>query len=219
MAQIIDVKAQLRSDPPAFIPTIGFNLSQQGVFCALEWSGSRFAILNKKTCRDIELLRNIRGLRLQVFVSTAEWDKGLGAWAKDRTSAVLSIDINIYGPRCVAADAGKILLSAKTFLQQPVSGLDGFVYYNPHYLHIEEVLGGQVHETPISSIEEKSQEIGQTLNEEKQQQVSDEVEIDSILNSLSHHSFLQKSIADRRIKTKLLEWAPLSLMQKSLYSG
>ena len=210
LAQIVDVRAQVRLDPPspcydaANLPCRNFEIVPHGVFYALD--SSKFAVLNKKNCEQIHLLLNERELQLRAFVPHEEWARVVQCWKKEGATTLVGFDLNIYGLRQHAAEVGRILSSASLYLQRPLYGMDDYVYYNPHYLHAEEVLGGRVSETPIAYAEERTntKNVEKTALEEEQQR-SDTVEIGSILNSLSHHSFLVKSIADRRIKTNLKE--------------
>ncbi|KAK3358752.1 hypothetical protein B0T25DRAFT_531060 [Lasiosphaeria hispida] len=80
------------------------------------------------------------------------------------------------------------------------------MYYNPHYFQVDELLGGHVSETPIPRAEDgaKPKDAEQEQVVQQQQPVSDTAEIDSILNSLFHHSVLENSVADRRVKTDLV---------------
>ncbi|KAH6845784.1 SNF2 family N-terminal domain-containing protein [Chaetomium sp. MPI-CAGE-AT-0009] len=211
--EILDVKAQLRHEPPfchdtATAASQRFGVCQYGAFYALESSGAKFAVLNKKICHIIRLLLSGRELQLHAFVAREEWTRVVQCWMKEGTSTVVSLDLNIYGYRQHASEVGRALSTSKLFLQQPIHGLDGFIYYNPHYLHADEILGSQVSQTPLIQVGDKAlvNVIGHEVIREKGQQISAEVEIDSILNSLSHHNILGKSIADRRIiKTTMLD--------------
>jgi SWI/SNF-related matrix-associated actin-dependent regulator of chromatin subfamily A3 len=210
LAQIVDVRAQVRLDPPCYnaanLPSQNFEIVPYGAFYALDSLGSKFAVLNKKNCEQIHLLLDERELQLRAFVPHEEWARVVQSWKKEGTTTLVGFDLNIYGLRQHAPEVGRILSSASLYLQRPLYGMDDYVYYNPHYLHAEEVLGGYVSETPIAYAEERTNNkcVEKTALEDEQQR-TDTVEIDSILNSLSHHSFLVKSIADRRIKTNLKE--------------
>lgn len=120
------------------------------------------------------------------------------------------MDINIYGPSECASGIGKILSSRQTFLQQPLCGLGGLRYYNPQFLHIGDLLGDVASETPTVRLDlpgipatAPNQNDGPKLQEEQQQR-NDTMEINSILNSLSHRTILQRHTVDRRIKSSLL---------------
>jgi hypothetical protein len=217
-SQIPDVKAQLRLQPPArydatFAPSQCFDILEHGAFYALESLGEKFAVLNKKVCQDIQILRRDRDMRMQAFVPREQWLQSIQQWESERASAVVNFDLNIYGPRRHAAEVGRILSSTKLFLQRPIHGTSGLLYYNPHYLHIDEVLGNEVLETPLYFAQDRSHkarvdvfEQAEKSPDEETHQLNDTTEIDTILNSLSHHSILAKSVADRRIRSNLLEY-------------
>ena len=218
-SQIPDMKAQLRLPPPhshdAIMATSQcFDICQHGAFYALDSLGAKFAVLNKKVCQDIKALLAGRDLRLQAYVSREEWTHTGQQWEREKAAAVVNFDLNIYGSRKDANDVGKILSSAMLFLQRPLYGIGGnVVYYNPHYLHAEEIRGNEVSETPISIAQDKPSDSHGDAEGQAKKAVQDEVdqtsdtgEIDTILNSLSHHNILAKSATDRSIiKSTLIE--------------
>ncbi|VBB81747.1 Putative protein of unknown function [Podospora comata] len=215
---IPDLKAQLRTQPPirydaTFVPFQCFDILEQGAFYALDFQGLKFAVLNKKVCQHFQAFSRDVELRLLAFISHEEWVRMMSRWEQERMSAVVNFDLNIYGRRRHAADVGRVLSKAQLFLQQPQFGLDGFTYYNPHYLHPEEVLGKEVSETPIALHNSRSHNSHSPANDPIKRVMQNEVEptndtaeINSILNSLSYHSILAKSVADRSIiRTTLLD--------------
>ena len=113
------------------------------------------------------------------------------------------MDINIYGPSEYASAIGKILSSSRTFLQQPLCGMDGIRYYNPQFLHIGDLLGDVAFETPTLQLDRPGTQIstptqnGGLQGQEKQQEYDDSREIDSILNSLAHRTILQRHTVER----------------------
>lgn len=206
----MDVKAQLRTEPPSCYDVPGvehqsFGIHQYGAFYALESAGAKFAVSNKKICQDIHRFLDTREILLRAFVPGEEWARIVQCWRKQSISTTLSFDLNLYGSRHRAVEVGRILSSAQIYLQRPLFGLDGCIYYNPHYLHAEEILGGHASETPISILNAAPVGNPQQVVLNQEQQRNESAEIDSILNSLSHHHFLGKSAADHRIKTPLLE--------------
>jgi len=215
MSQIPNLKAQLRIRPPArhdasYAPSQCFDILKYGEFYALDSLGSKFAILSKKLCQDIQALQQNRDLHLRAFVSRDQWLQAVQEWYEEKDAAVVAFDMNIYGRRLQATEVGRALSSAKLFLQRPLHGTHGILYYNPHYLHTDEILGNEVLETPVIFPEEQSDESLVEIHEQRSptEEVCqpNDAEIDTILNSLSHHSFLVKSAADKRIKSSLLEY-------------
>lgn len=108
----------------------------------------------------------------------------------------------MYGARADAEEVGSILSKSGTFLQLPRYGLDGAEYYNPHLLRIE----GYSEQVPIEALLSPMADVVETQDRrvEENPQANDSVVVDSILDSLSHHVFLQDIPVDRRIKSTLL---------------
>ncbi|KAK3316035.1 SNF2 family N-terminal domain-containing protein [Apodospora peruviana] len=211
---IIDVKAQLRQEPPSVYDYSAFQSfkigAHSGTFVLELPSGEKLATLNKKTCRDIQLLLDGRDLRFHAYVEIDQWDNAVRAWRDEKSTAILSMDINIYGSQKDAAQVGKILADNRTYLQQPNHGIEGTAYYNPHYLHVEDLLGKVSSETPILQMQDiapspQLEDPTEHGSQEEEQQLDESQEIDSILNSLSHHAILpNRHTSNRRIRTKLL---------------
>ncbi|KAI1376892.1 SNF2 family N-terminal domain-containing protein [Hypoxylon crocopeplum] len=80
------------------------------------------------------------------------------------------------------------------------------MYYNPHFLHVQEVFGHYVAETPLLPLGMTPPTMGSgacSLLEASRSQVDEDTEVNSILNSLSHHAVLQRQIAIKGLKTPL----------------
>ncbi|KAK0701293.1 SNF2 family N-terminal domain-containing protein [Lasiosphaeris hirsuta] len=206
---LLDITAQLRLQPQlshgyTFPSSQCFEICRYGGFYALEWSGARFAVLSKRVCECMHRLLEPHdfNVQLRAFVPREEWFRAVDSWQLEGTPDRLTFELNIYGPRELAQRAGKILSGVDLHLQWPQYGLDGFVYYNPHYLHLEEVLGRQVLETPLATSQHGlPAKGGKPWDDAEQQNVSETAEIDRILNSLSHHNILKRPSIDQRIRT------------------
>ncbi|KAH6664215.1 SNF2 family N-terminal domain-containing protein [Halenospora varia] len=213
LGSIIDVKAQLKSTN---FPHGGYSSAQgtvsfrhfrvvpEGNFYSLEQSGNKFAVLNRKTCSDLKAALDGRQLRIEAYVPSKEWSNGLKSWQKNKSSTMITGELNIYGPREIAHEVGKALSATETFLQQPRFGLDGIQYYNPHYLPVPGFSEVNSLETPILAIEDTSAPpLIQNTTPVEQGDASGEV-TDILDHSLSHHGLLHEQAADARIRSSLL---------------
>lgn len=179
-----------------------FPVVPEGNHYSLKHFGNTFAILNKKTCNDLQAVLNGRQVNLHAYVQSKEWSNTLQLWQHNRTSTILTVEINIYGAREVADEVGKVLSTLGTFLQQPRYGLDGVAYYNPHYFPVPGYADAYSLDTPIVNIKDTT---SAPMQHARRDQPSDSsVEITSILDSLSHHDFLKERVADVRIRQPLL---------------
>jgi SWI/SNF-related matrix-associated actin-dependent regulator of chromatin subfamily A3 len=208
--KIIEVKAQLRSTnmPQGYSSAEGnalfrhFQVVPEGNFYSLEYNGNKFAVLNKKTCSDLQAVFNGRQVRLTAYVQSKEWSNALKSWSKNKNSTTLTVEINMYGMRDVADEVGKVLSAAGTFLQQPRYGLDGISYYNPHYFRVPGFSDADSLDTPILTIKDPGSAPVQNTRPDDRDDAS--VEVTSILDSLSHHNLLKERVADVRIRQPLL---------------
>lgn len=139
----------------------------------------------------------------------------LAARAKDETT--IKVDVNVYGNRASAAKVGEVLSSFGVCLQQPASEIENITYYNPHFLHVEELLGlGPVQETPRfemdTQISAGDQGVGsQSPATPVPEQGDNSTEISNVLGSLSHHAILSKKAGTTALKSELKEYVDLPL--------
>lgn len=184
-----------------------FPVIRQGICYTLQYSDSAFAVLNKKTCDDIQSLFSVKEVSILAFIQAKKWTRACQDHRVGAGTVTLSMDLNVYGHKEDAAEVGGLLSANGTFLQQPLHGLDNVVYYNPHVLHAPEILGGFVHETPRLRINMDTEELVQSEVKTKESKAVDaSSELDSILDSLSQQKFLhiQSQVADQRLRTELL---------------
>lgn len=179
-----------------------FQVVNEGNFYSLEYHGNKFAVLNKKTCSDLQSVFDVRQVRFTAYVQSKEWSNALKSWSKNKNSTTLAVEINIYGMRDVADEVGKVLSAAGTFLQQPRYGLDGISYYNPHYFRIPGFSAADSVDTPILTINDLGSAPVQNTRPDDRNDAS--IEVTSILDSLSHHNILKERVADVRIRQPLL---------------
>ena len=179
-----------------------FPVVKEGDYIALEYSGKKFARLNKRSCSDLQALIKQRQVRLQAYLQNKEWATAVQSWQRGQTSSLFLIEINIYGVRADAEEVGSIMSKCGIFLQLPRYGLDGADYYNPHFLRIEGYSEQNSLKTLLPPVVDEVETPNRVVEEEPQ--VNDAVIVDSILDSLSHHVLLREIPADYRIKSVLL---------------
>lgn len=165
-----------------------------------------FAVFNKTASQYMRQLVEVDGVRLVGLIS-----RGQFLTARDKASTTISVDVNVYGKREDAHRAGDILSGFGVCLQQPICGLEWFAYYNPHFLHVEELLGlGPVQETPRFEFDTKTgvNARGGDYNSPATpvpEQAEDPTEISNVLSSLSHHAILGKKAGAVALKSELKE--------------
>jgi SWI/SNF-related matrix-associated actin-dependent regulator of chromatin subfamily A3 len=114
---------------------------------------------------------------------------------------LLPVEINLYGARDDAEKVGSILSNTGTFLQFPQYGRENVEYYNPHFFRVE----GFSDQVPAESLLPCKQEQVETPNQGGEGEVQGDASavVDSILDSLSHHTILRDNPIDGQIKTVL----------------
>jgi SWI/SNF-related matrix-associated actin-dependent regulator of chromatin subfamily A3 len=230
--QVLDVKSQLQfpEDRSKVLQSfkdrynsywVGFDVTVEGDYFSLKNGDQRVARLNKKTCNDLLPLKE--DIIIRAFANTQKWSE---TW-KELPSQVkvfpFSVELNIYGLKEDANRIGELLSSSGTFLQPPQFETEDFEYHNPHFFRFD----GYIEKTalhPLLSEEPgfssgHSKRIDASEAEILETQTSNAVQVDSILDSLSHHSDLRQISIDRRIKTELLEYAELENIHSQFLTG
>lgn len=165
-----------------------------------------FAVFNKKASRYMHQLEEMGAIRLEGLISQAQF-----LAAREEAATTLTLDVNVYGKRENACKAGDILSRSGVCLQQPVCGLEHHTYYNPHFLHVEDLLGlSPAQETPRLKLDTKTDpgahgvdSSSPTTPEPEQGDTS--TKISNVLSSLSHHNILSKKSGALSLKSELKE--------------
>jgi SWI/SNF-related matrix-associated actin-dependent regulator of chromatin subfamily A3 len=188
---------------------ISFDVSPEGNYLGVNDRGHNFARLNKKSCDDLLPFRG-EGVILRAFSDTEALANALKYLTSWNTKTV-DFEINIYGQREIAGRVGKLLSKSGVFFQPPRFGVDDVEYYNPHFFRVDGFFESYAF-VVLSSQESRSSSNNTPVTrvsgpEALETQASDAAQVDSILDSLSHHSDLRRIRIDRRIKTDLLPCA------------
>lgn len=180
--------------------------------CGLTSGDNVFAVFNKTASQYMQNLAEIDGVYLEGLVNHGRF---LAARAKDETT--IKVDVNVYGNRASAATAGEVLSSSGVYLQQPASEMEHISYYNPHFLHVEELLGlGPVQETPRFEMDTQIS-LGDRGVESHSpatpvaEQGDGTTDISNVLSSLSHHAILSKKAGAMTLKSELKEYVGLQI--------
>ncbi|KAK7715571.1 hypothetical protein SLS63_011476 [Diaporthe eres] len=151
-------------------------------------------------------LVEVDGLRLEGLIGRGQFQA-----ARAKAATTISVDVNVYGKREDAYRVGDILSSFGVYLQQPVCGLEQSTYYNPHFLHVEELLGlGPVQETPKFKFETKAEMNARGADTNSTatpvpEEGDARTEISNVLSSLTHHAILGKKAGTVALKSELKE--------------
>ncbi|KAI1772543.1 SNF2 family N-terminal domain-containing protein [Hypoxylon cercidicola] len=206
---IPDVYTRLRSQPQDISNEItqSFHVCSDGAYYGLSLRPSEtpFSVFGRKTCEELQQLLSLWHLRLEAYAHTKDL-RTIKTMRHQEKSSSITVDINVYGAREDAREVGKKLASFGITLQQPLFGLAGTTYYNPHFLHTQELFGHYVAETPLLRLGAETQTTTSREHshpEVPRPQLDPDTEVRSILNSLSHHTVLHKRTEVHGLKTTL----------------
>lgn len=191
------------TEVPAFYR---YPVVAQGLVHGLCTHHDIFAVFNKTASQYLHQLVEMDGVRLEGLISRGQF---LAARAKDETA--IPVDVNIYGKREDACNVGDVLSRFGVYLQQPVYGLEDTTYYNPHFLHVQELLGlGPAQETPKFKIGMPTDANARQAESNSPatpttEQGDTSTEISSVLSSLSHHAILRQKSGAASLRSKLKE--------------
>jgi len=170
-----------------------FLISFHNDYCALQSeSKAVFAILHTPTTKALRALSDLHPLRFEAILINGDLSKSSEQW-KTTKEVGISVSIEIYGPRKIAAEIGRRLSKANTYLQHP-RHLDRYIEYdNPHYFALP---GRPANGVPIFSGVSRQEEVEQFQT----------VDIAQVLEDPEHDQGLLHQNADRHIRTPLLEY-------------
>jgi hypothetical protein len=209
--KIVGVQAQLRRLPSELRQLgsrnmegfLNFSIKRKGSFFLFEHFGYQFAVLNKRTCSDLQGLSEYN-VEYQANLLAREWAEVMRDWESLGLATRFSIELNIYGCRSDAENVGKVLARSEIFLQQPRHEFNNTIYYNPHILRIE---GYQEIVQLGTSAPAQADSIDRAgANSVVEIEINDDMAVESILDNLSHHVSLSQMVIDHRIRRDLLEY-------------
>ncbi|KAK8130902.1 snf2 family domain-containing protein [Apiospora sp. TS-2023a] len=204
---IPDIRTRIRTTsikPMSHEDIVSLAISPIASYYGMEYSGTLFAKISKTNCAVIKQLYGFQNIQLRAFVPYTVLVNALSSHS-EKNPATLKVDINVYGNREQAYSAGKTLSSGGLMLQQPIHGLEGVKYYNPHFLHIRECEGNHVEETPQYDLmlSQGTHSEEQNFRRSAEGVTIRDTEIETIFNGLTHAQQLQKRAADRGVRTIL----------------
>lgn len=175
-------------------------------WCGLQWSGEFFAVFSKKASLVFQDLLNKFHVQLDALVSFQEvYDKTKSLQRSQ--VATMAVEVNVYGSGDDTLLIGKYLSSAGLYLQQPLLQRDGVRYCNPHFLSLD-----GTGETPLFDISDNrvAQQLRLKASHSAGETEDDSGEdIQTILNSLSRGTMLDKRGGDHGIHTTLKEYVTM----------
>ena len=178
------------------------ELHRFNAFYVLAAADTTLAVLNVKTCQILRRLDEFHHMYYQAIVCQSQWDAARSSWDEDPNSAILEVDIDVFGPIERADIVGGTLSESGTFLQKPVAISEGVRYYNPHYLQINHSCETDLMSTPRELIDEPRD--GTTRTVEEPAYINASAEVTSILDCFSQRDFLHERLVDQRVINKPL---------------
>lgn len=139
-----------------------------------------------------------------------DWDRLVENKNKTDKNSYLLIDIVLYGPKENRSDVGKLLSTARTYLQHPCYQEAGTSYDNPHFLKLEALVPSSQPmqtSTPPLTTTQNDFNVFEFINMPAEEEPSPSQicrKVATVLNSLTRSKNLKRIEADIRIKTKLL---------------
>jgi hypothetical protein len=171
----------------------------EGIFFALEIDGVKFGRLSKSLCSRLHELLAAAKVQILAYVALADWQAG-----RRVGYGLLPLEINFYGAQADAKEIGSISSRLGLFLQYPRFGMDTRSYWNPHILHIEGYVERPLRGSPADTLVDTPPQHRSGAEVSAVPQESDTEVVESILDSLSHHSLLREITSILGIKSRLL---------------
>ncbi|RYP79133.1 hypothetical protein DL771_000111 [Monosporascus sp. 5C6A] len=115
-----------------------FKLKEQQdhILLCFRDDGMDFGYLRSGVRKTLAPLLAKSYIEFEPIVPTSNLKETIGR-AKKPAEAMVKVDINVYGPRCAAAEVGDKLSRGKLWLQKSDHARPGVAYDNPHFLPIK----------------------------------------------------------------------------------
>lgn len=112
------------------------NEQQDHILLCFRDDDRDFGYLRSGVCRTLASLLAKSYVEFEPIVPTSNLKETTGR-ANKPAEAMVKVDINVYGPRCAAAEVGDELSGGKLWLQKSDHARPGVAYDNPHFLPIK----------------------------------------------------------------------------------
>jgi SWI/SNF-related matrix-associated actin-dependent regulator of chromatin subfamily A3 len=174
-------------------------------------SSERLAVLNEATSKVLRDILALQGCYYKTYVAKENLDDFLNIREKTDKKLYSVIDIVLYGPPEARDTIGKLLSTARTYLQHPCYQEANTSYENPHVLKLTDSIPVSqslqtstppVVESQVDAVMVDSADI-QVEGDSPQSQVRRKVA--TVFDSLTRSQNLKRIEADIRIKTLLLQ--------------
>jgi hypothetical protein len=166
------------------------------------------AVLNEETSK-ILAATDLPSLRLQAYSEIDAWDNLIANKDKIDTKTVLFIDIVLYGSKDIRDEVGRILSSARVYLQHPCYQEPYTEYDNPHFLKLSSsnTASDSTDNVPLVApplVPEDVSSIEAVSTGEQSSRAQVRRRLAEVLDSLTRSESLKRIEADIRITTPLL---------------
>lgn len=192
----VDIEYKEDNERP---PYVSMTLTcKDGAGVLVSPNGENVGMLNKRTMQLIEPATQLQSIRFEVFLRVDEWNIIKRQFSLQIIkTAMLSLEMNVYGRAAIADEVASRLANPEVFLQRPIFGIASHTYENPHSLklpHFEDK-EEDVHESrPIRVVTAVEETSDSTL-----------FDIDNVFDGISGQGLLEETAVDQSIQTELLK--------------
>jgi len=168
------------------------------------------AVMNEETSRVLRDLSSFDSCRFQVFVGDGSWTFLRGPRKDACQDRFMPVDIVIYGSPELGKSVGRLLSSARIYLQHPCHQDPKTEYENPHFLNLMTLSttstsfrSGSGAQTPLKNSETSIADSAD-FNEDITMAEALQTKLAKVFGSLTRYKTLKRLEADIKITTPLL---------------
>jgi SWI/SNF-related matrix-associated actin-dependent regulator of chromatin subfamily A3 len=173
-------------------------------------SSERVAVLNEATSKILQGVSTLEKCYFKAYLAGEDSDGFIQDTSQTYKKLYISVDIVLYGPKETRDVVGKLLSTARTYLQHPCYQEAGSSYDNPHFLKFEQesppVDPSLNSAPPITRAQVDSEVLTNVAIQAKEGSAHFQVghKVAKVFNSLTRSKNLKRIEADTRIRTPLL---------------
>lgn len=167
------------------------------------------AVMNEETARVLRDLSIMKSCRFEAYYSKNIQKLSIAKEKAERNMYLL-VDIVLYGSTAIRKSVGRLLSTARIYLQHPSQYDSNTDYDNPHVLNLTELLAKSGFSTPSLSgtqtptITTDTVDLTSEVTEENEQSQQLQSKLSKVFNSLTRYKSLKRLEADIKVKTSLL---------------
>jgi SWI/SNF-related matrix-associated actin-dependent regulator of chromatin subfamily A3 len=183
---------------------------EEQCFFLLSSTLERLAVLNEETSGTLQSIIDLPDYYFKAYILVEHWSDLVERGTNPNRAMYISVDVVLYGLEEIRDTVGKLLSTARAYLQHPCYQESGTFYDNPHFLKLTDLLhpsqpaGPALPKIHLPQINPVLLPATETSADRDSESAQVRRKIATVFNTLTRSKHLKRLEADIRINTPLL---------------